>query len=134
MRLRRTLVVLTLGVSLAALPLVSSCGGSGGGGGGGITNPPAGKELDSGNIGSGGTFTHRFFSAGTFPYHCAIHPSMNGVSVVVSAAAPAADTSKTVSIVGMTTPFYSPATVTIRPGGKIVWTNNDSATHTVTSD
>jgi plastocyanin len=134
MRLGRTLSLPILGAALIALTLVASCGGGGGGGGGGITNPPPGKELASPVMGAGATFTHRFFNAGTFPYHCEIHPSMNGVSVVVSAAAPAADTSKTVSIIGMTSPFYSPATVTIRPGGKVVWTNNDAVSHTVTSD
>jgi plastocyanin len=36
----------------------------------------------SGNIAPGGSFATTFQSAGTFPYHCTIHPGMIG-SVVV---------------------------------------------------
>jgi plastocyanin len=44
---------------------------------------------NSGNIaGGGGTKSVTFTTAGTFPYHCAIHPAMTG-SVTVTAAAPA---------------------------------------------
>lgn len=43
---------------------------------------------NTGNIAPGATSTAVSFpTAGTFPYHCAIHPSMTG-SVIVSAAAP----------------------------------------------
>jgi plastocyanin len=35
---------------------------------------------------SGGTFTFQFTSAGTFAYHCTVHPSMTGSVVVRSAA------------------------------------------------
>ena len=38
--------------------------------------------FDSGLIGAGGQFSFTFQSAGTFPYHCTIHPGMMG-SVVV---------------------------------------------------
>ena len=38
--------------------------------------------FDSGLIGAGGSFSFTFQSAGTFPYHCTIHPGMVG-SVVV---------------------------------------------------
>jgi plastocyanin len=44
---------------------------------------------NSGNIaGGGGTKSVTFTTAGTFPYHCAIHSSMTG-TVTVTAAAPA---------------------------------------------
>ena len=44
---------------------------------------------NSGNIaGGGGTKSVTFTTAGTFPYHCAIHSQMTG-SVTVTAAAPA---------------------------------------------
>jgi len=38
--------------------------------------------FDSGNINSGGTFSHQFTSAGTFPYKCLIHSSMTGTVIV----------------------------------------------------
>ncbi len=37
--------------------------------------------FDSGNISAGGTYTHQFTTAGTYPYHCNIH-SMSGQVVV----------------------------------------------------
>jgi plastocyanin len=39
--------------------------------------------FDSGNIGANGTFSHKFSTAGTFLYHCALHTTMTG-SVVVN--------------------------------------------------
>jgi len=39
--------------------------------------------FDSGIIGpSSGTYSHQFTTAGTFPYHCSIHSSMNGTVIV----------------------------------------------------
>jgi plastocyanin len=45
--------------------------------------------FDSGGVSSdtlrtGATFSHTFASAGTFTYHCAIHPSMKGSITVTS--------------------------------------------------
>jgi len=37
---------------------------------------------DSGTLQDGQTFGHAFAQAGTFAYHCAIHPSMKGTIVV----------------------------------------------------
>ena len=39
--------------------------------------------FDSGLIGSNGTFTYTFTTAGTYSYHCKVHPSMTA-SVTVS--------------------------------------------------
>jgi plastocyanin len=45
-----------------------------------------GAAFDSGNLGSGGTFSVRFDSAGTYQYHCRIHGApgsgMHGTVVV----------------------------------------------------
>jgi plastocyanin len=98
-------------------------GGGGGGGGGGGT-----KELNSGDIHPGATYTHRFATAGTFNYHCIHHAVMTG-SVVVNSAA--LDTLVNVSIVSYTSPFPH---ATVKPGGRVRWTNNNNMTHTVTSN
>ena len=38
--------------------------------------------FNSGNLSPGATFTHQFSQAGTYQYHCNIHPSMTGTIVV----------------------------------------------------
>jgi plastocyanin len=38
--------------------------------------------FDSGNISANGTYSHQFTTAGTYPYHCTIHPSMTGTIIV----------------------------------------------------
>src|SRR2546423_362715 len=39
---------------------------------------------DSGNLATNQTFSHTFAKAGTFPYHCAVHPSMTARVIVSS--------------------------------------------------
>lgn len=38
--------------------------------------------FNSGNIAASGTFTHMFATAGSYPYHCSIHPYMTATVVV----------------------------------------------------
>jgi plastocyanin len=40
------------------------------------------KSFASGDLANGATFSFTFAKAGTFPYHCSIHPSMTGTVVV----------------------------------------------------
>jgi plastocyanin len=44
-----------------------------------------GPEFNSGLIQPGGSFTHTFQRAGTYPYHCDPHPWMTGVVTVKAA-------------------------------------------------
>jgi plastocyanin len=39
-------------------------------------------SFSSGNITPRGTFEHTFATAGTYPYHCSIHPTMRGTITV----------------------------------------------------
>ena len=130
MRLLRT--VLAIAALAGTTFLLTSCGNGGGGYGGSPTAPPPPTaELNSGTIsGTNGSFAHRFFAAGTFPYHCTIHASMTGYSVVVSDAAPANDSLGTITFGAMS---VSQNSITIHTGGKVTWTNNSGANHTVTS-
>ena len=116
-------------VAALALIVMASCN-SGGGNSypSGPGNGGSGRELNSGDFGPGATFQHRFASAGTFHYHCAYHPAMPG-QVMVSAAAP--DTLVNVNITSSTSPFPE---ASVKPGGRVVWTNNTNMVHTVTSD
>jgi plastocyanin len=41
-----------------------------------------GGEFSSGNIGSGGSYSHQFTSTGTFIYRCTIHSNMTGTITV----------------------------------------------------
>jgi plastocyanin len=38
--------------------------------------------FDSGSLGEGATFSQTFSTAGSFPYHCAVHPGMKATVVV----------------------------------------------------
>jgi plastocyanin len=91
-----------------------------GGGGGGL-------ELNSPDIAQHGTFAHLFATAGTFPYHCARHPSMLD-TVTVQVGAPM---TANVDISGFA---FGPNPLIVAPGGTVTWTNHDTALHTVTSD
>jgi amicyanin len=42
----------------------------------------SGDDFDSGTMKQGQQFTHVFDQAGTYPYHCSIHPNMKGTVVV----------------------------------------------------
>jgi plastocyanin len=39
-------------------------------------------EFDSGDVAPGATFSFTFAKAGTYPYHCTIHPGMKGTVLV----------------------------------------------------
>ncbi len=65
---------------------------------------------ESGVQGTGATFTHAFTSAGSFPFHCSVHPFMTGTITVQSA-----DVPPTVIISNPTngSVFAAPATLTL---------------------
>ncbi len=94
------------------------------GGGGGASNTP----FDSGSLTAPASFDHTFPVAGSVGYHCTFHQAMGMVgTVVVSAGGPS---SATVTASGTS---FSPASVTIMPGGTVHWSVT-GGTHTVTSN
>ena len=126
MKIPRTAAVVLVLALIAAVAVVASCSNSSNTGG--VLAPP-GKELDSGNIASGGVFPHTFKTAGTFAYHCTIHGAGMAGSVLV---VPGAAVSQAVTIgPGLT---YSPTSVSVDTGGTVTWTNSATINHTVTSN
>lgn len=126
MQSRRALTGFLAAILAIALVGVWSCSNSSS-----PTSPMGGggaKELNSGDFGPAAAFQHRFFTAGAFPYHCVHHSAMVGTVTVVASAT---DTLVNLSVVSSMSPF--PA-ASVKPGGRVVWTNNTAQTHTVTSD
>lgn len=113
--------------------------------------------FDSGILKKDGKFEYTFNTPGTYDYYCAVHPIMKG-KVIVEGAAPttAAATSAVATTVAAATTqsgtaapaangqqtfnitiqnfAFSPNTLTIPAGSKVIWTNKDAPAHTVTSD
>src|SRR5262245_28172361 len=117
---------------LLAIALAGASCSSHDDGGGAPTSPGGGNgsgstELNSPVLTPGDSFEHLFWAAGTYNYYCIFHPAMIG-SVVVDANAP--DTLVRVSITNPGAPFPG---ATVRTGGRVVWTNDSSMNHTVTS-
>jgi plastocyanin len=121
-KLRNPLLVAVLSLALAAASSCNSSSSAPTGPGGGA------KELNSGDLGPGAVYQHTFATAGTYAYHCIHHGPMTG-SVEVNDNA--TETVVNVSITSSTTPF---AAASVKPGGRVVWTNNTGMVHTVTSN
>jgi plastocyanin len=111
----------------AALTSVVACGGGGGSNSTAPPNPMA-KELNSPLLGNGAIYMDTLAAVGAYPYHCSIHTGMMGTVVVDGGSAVS---SAAVSISGFA---FAPASVTVKPGGVVTWTNNDATHHTVTSN
>jgi plastocyanin len=47
-----------------------------------VTHSVIGNTFGGGTISPGGTLSFKFTSAGTFAYHCSIHPGMTGTIIV----------------------------------------------------
>ena len=65
----------------ASVKWVNADVGTGGyGGSGGVTHHLVSNTalFDSGTLGPGSTYTFTFAGAGSYPYHCTIHPTMTG--------------------------------------------------------
>lgn len=95
-----------------------------------IRDDEATPAFDSGDLEEHvGTYELTFPTDGHFRYFCRFHPSMEG-TVEVAAGGP---TTATVHIVDTPTMGFSPATVTVAPGGTVEWQNLSDHHHTVTS-
>jgi plastocyanin len=97
---------------------------------------------DSGLINAGRTFARRFATPGTFPYLCALHPSMAGVVRVSGADGatppPAPSTPRPTrppvasGELELRDFAFVPSSIRVSPGTKVTWINTGAAPHTVT--
>lgn len=53
--------------------------------------------FDSGNLTNGMSYNYTFNQTGSYPYHCAVHPSMTGTIVVTTTAPTSTSTSSNTS-------------------------------------
>jgi plastocyanin len=134
---RRSLVLAALSAFLVTGILAGSCSkstspyGSGGGG----SPAPGGPSFNLGFPATGASAQVTFTDAGTWPYHCAPHQGlgMTGTVVVNASGADSDTVAVGVNAVGAAAFVFTPATVTIKPGGHVRWINRSSMTnHTVT--
>ena len=90
------------------------------------SDPGAPSAFDSGVLNPGGVFSITFTTVGTYSYHCNIHPFMHG-NITVTSSGPAT------VFVEIKNFAFTPQNVAVSAGTVVVWTNNDSVAHTVTT-
>jgi|SRR5215471_7290254 len=140
--------VLSLAIAVwASAALLASCSKKGstnpgygtttGGGGGG-----AAPELNGNLPASGGGYSHMFNTAGTFNYHCTIHPSCTGLAgtiVVVPAGTGIQNRVLAIAQSGGSGGVYGTCSTlsvsrdSVHVGDTVTWTNNSPVQHTVVS-
>lgn len=87
-----------------------------------------GSELASGQLAGGASYQKTFATAGTYAYHCNIHPSMTGQVVVTAAQATA-----TAAATAIPTPTPTPAASATAATATGTATTQATATNTPTS-
>lgn len=108
-------------------------------------NPPAANAELNGNLSTSGTqYGHTFSTAGTFHYHCSLHPTCSALAGTVVVVAPGTlvpSRQLSLSFTGGGTDPYgyatcsalSPQLDTVFVGDHVTWTNNSALPHTVVS-
>ena len=103
-----------------------------------VTSSPDGSIWDSGIISAGKTFRLDTSKLDTkeYDYLCTVHPFMVGKIIIT---APVKPVFANVTIVkGSSTQsqdqkYYDPSSISVKTGTTVVWTNDDTVSHTVTS-
>lgn len=125
--MKRSLVAVPAVVVVAAVAIAAGCGGSK------STNPAGvGPVFDLRFPDQNSSQTFVFNDGGSWDYHCITHQAQGMEGVVVVDANSGAD-SALVTIGAGNALTFTPATVVIKPGGKVRWINASTmSNHTVT--
>ncbi|HEY6194700.1 MAG TPA: hypothetical protein VI504_06610 [Candidatus Eisenbacteria bacterium] len=106
--------------------------------------PPPG-ELNGSLAAGGGQYAHKFNTAGSFNYHCSVHPSCGSLAGTIVVIAPGGTIMNHVLAITQsggspgdiytsgTCSSISPQRDTVFVGDMVIWTNNSPLPHTVTS-
>lgn len=95
----------------------------------------AGATFDSSLIPAGKTFSldTSKLNGTEYDYMCTVHPFMTGKIVLTQPVTANVDISKGASTQASGQKYFDPASLSVKVGTTVVWTNKDSASHTVTS-
>ena len=92
-------------------------------------NPDPSASFDSGTMGADGTFSYTFENEGDVEYFCQIHaPDMQGKITVTSDV----ETAERDTVL-MENMEFVPAQLSVAPGTEVLWINESTLDHTVTS-
>ena len=103
-----------------------------------VTSAPDGSTWDSGIISAGKSYqldTSKL-NGTEYDYLCTVHPFMTGKIIITLPAKPVfanvtISTGASKQATGQK--YFDPAEISVKTGTTVVWTNADSASHTVTS-
>jgi plastocyanin len=98
-----------------------------------VSVPTGASPFDSGNMNAGAKYNYNFTVPGTYNYTCSYHSWMKGSVVVVAGVAPVKVSIPIGANDPNKPPGYEPDKITIVLGvnSTVVWSNDDTAAHTV---
>ncbi len=100
-----------------------------------VTSAPDGSVFDSSLIAAGKTFSldTSKLNATEYDYMCTVHPFMTGKIVITQPVISNVTISKGASTQSAGQKYFDPASLPVKVGTTVIWTNQDAAAHTVTS-
>src|SRR5579863_3438919 len=100
-----------------------------------VTNAPDGSIFDSNLISAGKTYSldTSKLNGTEYDYMCTVHPFMTGKIVITQPLFANVTISKGASTQSAGQKYFDPASLSVKVGTTVIWTNQDSASHTVTS-
>jgi len=100
-----------------------------------VTSAPDGSVFDSSLIAAGKTYSldTSKLNGTEYDYMCTVHPFMTGKIVITQPLVANVVISKGASTQSAGQKYFDPASLSVKVGTTVIWTNQDAASHTVTS-